>query len=162
MSATHSPKKNVGVWFYGLSGCGKTYASNFFSKNVDKPFLIDGDLVRKHVSPDLGYSEPERKIQIGRIFGIGAIAIENGMFPIISSVTMTGHLLEKCIATNISVIRIERPIDQMKSVRSLYFEQKNVVGVDLKLPDLDVFSIRNNGTEDFERELYEYAKYIAI
>ena len=46
------------------------------SQRILRPFIVDGDAVRKHVSVDLGYSEVERNIQILRIFGIGHIAFD--------------------------------------------------------------------------------------
>jgi adenylylsulfate kinase-like enzyme len=44
-----------GLWLFGQSGCGKTYLSKKISKNIKKPFIIDGDEVRKLISFDLGY-----------------------------------------------------------------------------------------------------------
>ena len=52
-------------------------------------------MVRKFVSTDLTHTSPIVK-QIGRIFGIGKIAIENRMFPIMSSVSMSNDLVLKC------------------------------------------------------------------
>tara|TARA_B110001452_G_C15199703_1_gene416408 strand:+ start:258 stop:746 length:489 start_codon:yes stop_codon:yes gene_type:complete len=153
-------KKISGLWFYGLAGSGKTYASEFVSQRILRAFVIDGDAVRKHVSVDLGYSEEERNIQILRILGIGHIALRNGMFPIMSSVTMTNDLLKSCQKLSISVIRIDRPFEQVKALRTLYDGQKNVVGVDMSLQELDTLTFVNDGTENFNRELMGYAKGI--
>ena len=153
-------KKISGLWFYGLAGSGKTYASEFVSQRILRAFVIDGDAVRKHVSVDLGYSEEERNIQILRILGIGHIALRNGMFPIMSSVTMTNDLLKSCQKLSISVIRIDRPFEQVKALRTLYDGQKNVVGVDMSLQELDTLTFVNDGTENFNRELLGYAKGI--
>ena len=60
--------KKKGIWFYGLSGSGKTYASKLILKENKNSFLIDGDDVRKFLSQDLNYSLQDRKIQIRRIF----------------------------------------------------------------------------------------------
>jgi len=150
----------AGIWFYGLAGSGKTYASQFLSNRIPHSFVVDGDVVRRHVSVDLGYSEDDRKIQISRIFGIGNIVLENGMFPIMSSVTMTNGLLCACIDQMISVVRIERPFEQLKKVRNLYDGQKNVVGVNLVLPDLNTVSLVNDGTPKFDEALIDYAKSI--
>ena len=85
MSNKIFPKTAKGLWFYGLAGSGKTFASSHVCSLVDNSFVIDGDMVRKFVSTDLAYSATDRKKQILRIFGIGKIAIENQMFPIMSS-----------------------------------------------------------------------------
>ena len=153
-------RKVGGLWFYGLAGSGKTYASEFVSQRIVRAFVIDGDVVRKYVSVDLGYSEEERNVQISRILGIGNIALKNGMFPIMSSVTMTKDLLKSCQDLSISVIRIDRPFDQVKTVRALYNGHKNVVGVDQSLQKLDTLTFVNDGTLNFNRELIDYAKGI--
>lgn len=160
MSENTMLEKVNGLWFYGLAGSGKTYASDFVSQRIVRAFVIDGDMVRKHVSVDLGYSEAERNIQISRILGIGHIALENGMFPIMSSVTMTNDLLKSCQNLSISVIRIDRPFEHVKAVRDLYDGQKNVVGVDQSLQELDTLALMNDGTENFVGELMGYAKSI--
>ena len=53
-----------GIWFYGLSGSGKTFASKIILKDISKSIEIDGDQVRKYISFDLGYNIKDRKIQI--------------------------------------------------------------------------------------------------
>jgi adenylylsulfate kinase-like enzyme len=157
MSENTILEKVNGLWFYGLAGSGKTYASKFVSQRIMRPFIVDGDAVRKHVSIDLGYSQAERNIQTLRIFGIGYIALENGMFPIMSSVTMTNDLLKSCQNLSISVVRIDRPFEHVKAVRDLYDGQKNVVGVDQSLQKLNTLALVNDGTENFDRELVGYA-----
>ena len=88
--------KKRGIWFYGLSGSGKTYASKILVKKKKNSILIDGDDVRKFLSQDLGYSSNDRKIQIRRIFGMAKIVLKSNLFPIISTVYMN-----KFIAKNL-------------------------------------------------------------
>ena len=38
-------KKFKGVWFYGISGSGKTQASKFFKKKISNSLILDGDQV---------------------------------------------------------------------------------------------------------------------
>ena len=69
-------KKNYklkGIWFYGLAGCGKSFASKCIKNLINKSIIIDGDDVRKNISFDLGYDLKSRKIQIRRLLGIGKI-----------------------------------------------------------------------------------------
>ena len=95
------------IWFYGFSGCGKTHASKVISEFIENPFVIDGDDVRKYVSVDLGYELSDRYVQINRIFGIAKISLNNGYFPIISSVVMNDEVLEKCQINGIKVINYQ-------------------------------------------------------
>ena len=69
-------KKISGIWFYGMSGSGKTFATKIIAKKKKNSILIDGDDVRKFLSQDLGYNINERKIQIRRVFGITKIALK--------------------------------------------------------------------------------------
>ena len=152
----------VGLWFYGLAGSGKSFASIFISSRIENSFIIDGDVVREHVSSDLAYSPEDRVKQISRIYGIGKIAITNKRFPIMSSVFMNEDLFLKCKKENIAVIQIKRPFKQLRLVRDLYLDENNVVGIDLPLPDLDAPVFLNDGTQKFENKLKDYAKSISI
>tara|TARA_Y100000991_G_C21745438_1_gene252339 strand:- start:4 stop:492 length:489 start_codon:yes stop_codon:yes gene_type:complete len=155
------PKSLRGLWFYGLAGSGKTFASMFLRSFIARSFVIDGDVVRRFVSADLAYAADDRVKQINRIFGIGMIAIENSMFPIMSSVSMNEDLISKCSEEKIEVIQIERPLNQLKTVRNLYDGENNVVGVDLPLAKLETLNIANSGTSNFETLLTDYVKSIS-
>lgn len=161
MSKNNSPKIIHGLWFYGLSGSGKTFASSHVCSLIDRSFIIDGDIVRKYVSSDLTYNAADRTKQIARIFGIGRIAIENQMFPIMSSVSMSYELVAKCANEKIEVVQIKRPFEQIQKVRNLYREEKNVVGVDLPLANLNTPTLENDGTSEFELMLVDYVKSVA-
>ena len=56
--------KPKGLWFFGMSGSGKTFASNYIKKFAIGSFLIDGDEIREKISFDLGYTLKDRKIQV--------------------------------------------------------------------------------------------------
>ena len=161
MSKKNLPKNINGLWFYGLAGSGKTFASSHVCSLIDHSFVIDGDMVRKFVSTDLTYCVADRMKQIARIFGIGKIAIENQMFPIMSSVSMSDDLILECANEKIAVIQIKRTFEQLQKVRDLYREEKNVVGVDLPLADLNTPTLENDGTRNFESILVDYVKSIA-
>ena len=71
---THPPREKQGftVFFTGLSGSGKsTLAKVLMIKLLEmggrRVTLLDGDLVRKHLSRELGFSKEHRDINIRRI-----------------------------------------------------------------------------------------------
>ena len=71
---THPPKRKHGftVFFTGLSGAGKsTIAKALLARFLElegRPVtLLDGDIVRKHLSSELGFSREHRDINIRRI-----------------------------------------------------------------------------------------------
>ena len=41
-------KIRTGIWFFGLSGTGKSFASKFIGKYHKNCLIIDGDVVRKY------------------------------------------------------------------------------------------------------------------
>src|SRR5947209_4621489 len=65
-------KQGVTIFFSGLSGAGKSTIANVlfikFQEVGGRPVtLLDGDLVRKHLSSELGFSKEHRDINIRRI-----------------------------------------------------------------------------------------------
>ncbi len=71
------------VFFTGLSGSGKsTIASILLTKLLEeggRPVtLLDGDIVRKHLSSELGFSKEHRDINIRRIGWVASEITKNG------------------------------------------------------------------------------------
>ena len=143
-------KKFKGIWFYGLSGSGKTYASKVLNKKIRNSIIIDGDIVRKYISWDLGYSKPDREIQIKRVYGIGKIAIKSDIFPIISTVYFNNQLNLKCKKNKIMVVKIVREsFEKVIKRHKTYKNIDNVVGKDIKYPKIKNYIIVNNNKKDF-------------
>ena len=146
-----------GIWFYGLSGSGKSFASRCLMKTLEKGFMIDGDNVRKFISTDLDYTFDHRKIQLERLLGISKLALINGFVPIVSSVTMNSDILNACRHIGVDVIEIQRSeIDRYRE-RNIYLTEINVVGVDIPFEPLNTQKIINCGTNLFERDILKYA-----
>jgi len=85
LRATHPPRSQQGftVFFTGLSGSGKsTIANALLVKMLEKGgrpvTLLDGDLVRKHLSSELGFSKEHRDINIRRIGYVASEITKNG------------------------------------------------------------------------------------
>ena len=148
-------KRSKGIWFYGLSGSGKSFASSVCKEFIPNAFVVDGDDVRKYVSMDLSYSKIDRKVQTNRILGISKIVIQNKMFPIISTVTMQADLLGECDKLQIEVVLVSRPMDQIYQVREIYKNKSNVVGKDIFLEKLNTRAVTNDGTDKFDKQLRE-------
>ena len=82
---SYPPRSHQGVtvFFTGLSGSGKsTIASALLVKLLEiggRPVtLLDGDLVRKHLSSELGFSKEHRDLNIRRIGFVAAEITKNG------------------------------------------------------------------------------------
>ena len=151
-----------GIWFYGLSGSGKTYAANIVKSVISNSYPIDGDDVRKFISTDLNYTTSDRTKQIGRIFGLIQLTIKNGLFPVASSVFMDRQTFNKCDNLNVQIVRIERSFAAVSKVRDLYDSDAiNVVGKDIELQDIGTTIITNCGSEKFERKIKNYIKQVS-
>jgi sulfate adenylyltransferase len=82
---TYPPRQKQGfaVFFTGLSGAGKSTIANVllikFLELGGRPVtLLDGDLVRKHLSSELGFSKEHRDINIRRIGFVAQEITKNG------------------------------------------------------------------------------------
>lgn len=82
---THPPRHRQGftVFFTGLSGSGKSTVANALMVKLmemgGRPVtLLDGDLVRKHLSSELGFSKEHRDLNILRIGYVASEITKNG------------------------------------------------------------------------------------
>jgi sulfate adenylyltransferase len=82
---THPPRSKRGftIFFTGLSGSGKsTIARALLVKFLEmggRPVtLLDGDIVRKHLSSELGFSKEHRDINVARIGFVASEITKNG------------------------------------------------------------------------------------
>lgn len=76
-------QQGVTIFFTGLSGSGKSTIANVlltkFLEVGGRPVtLLDGDLVRKHLSSELGFSKEHRDINIRRIGYVASEITKNG------------------------------------------------------------------------------------
>ena len=148
-----------GLWFYGLSGSGKTFASKYLKTKIKKSFLIDGDDVRKTLSTDLDYTLRSRKIQIGRLFSLAELCLINKFFPIVSSVYMDKKIIDKCRKKNILLINIQREnFESILRNHKTYKNKKNVVGVDIQIKNYKTKKISNPGNKKFCKNLISLKK----
>jgi sulfate adenylyltransferase len=82
---THPPRHKQGftVFFTGLSGSGKSTVANALMVKLmemgGRPVsMLDGDLVRKHLSSELGFSKEHRDLNIQRIGYVASEITKNG------------------------------------------------------------------------------------
>lgn len=85
LTESHPPrhKQGVCVWFTGLSGAGKSTVAEILSSMLAEYgrqiTVLDGDVVRTHLSKGLGFSAEDRDTNIRRIGWVaGAIARHGG------------------------------------------------------------------------------------
>ena len=83
--------RGVVIWFTGLSGAGKSTLAEALApelrakgKNVE---ILDGDVVRTHLSKGLGFSKEDRDTNIKRIGFVAHLLARNGVFVITAAIS---------------------------------------------------------------------------
>lgn len=143
--------KNVkGIWFYGVSGSGKSYISNLLKNKIKNSVIVDGDIVRKYISYDLGYSLEDRQKQIRRMFGIGKIICLSKKFPIISTVYFDKKVRKMANNQNFYILHVIRKNkDLIKKNNPTYKNLKDIVGQDIPYENFQTDELINDDSKNF-------------
>jgi len=76
------------IWLYGLSSSGKTTLGDLLAKSINgKVQRLDGDIVRKSLTADLGFSVEDRFKNIKRICFVADLLSKNDICIIASFIT---------------------------------------------------------------------------
>jgi adenylyl-sulfate kinase len=83
--------KGFTLWFTGMSGAGKsTVSERIFDRlrsNGAQVELLDGDVVRTHLSKGLGFSKEDRDTNIRRIGFVCELLTRNGVIAIVAAIS---------------------------------------------------------------------------
>jgi adenylylsulfate kinase len=75
--------KGFTVWFTGLPCSGKTTLANALAEDLKNIGMnverLDGDIVRKSLTKDLGFSKEDRKMNIERVTFVAKLLTRNGV-----------------------------------------------------------------------------------
>lgn len=97
MSETATPTETAGeakrpgqgatLWLTGLSGAGKTTIAYAVAERVDgngRPIeILDGDDLRDHLSPGLGFSKEDRDAHVTRVGYLARLLARNGVLAVV-------------------------------------------------------------------------------
>jgi len=79
------------IWFTGLSAAGKTTIANMVAPELERRGhlvdVLDGDVVRTHLSKGLGYSKEDRDINIARIAWVASRLARAGATVVVSAIS---------------------------------------------------------------------------
>ncbi|MBX3263917.1 MAG: adenylyl-sulfate kinase [Labilithrix sp.] len=85
------PDRGVVVWFTGLSGAGKTTIANALGAELGaagaRVEVLDGDVVRAHLSKGLGFSREDRDVNVARIAFVAHLLARNGVIVLVAAVS---------------------------------------------------------------------------
>jgi adenylyl-sulfate kinase len=84
-------QKGVTVWFTGMSGAGKTALAKRLEAELRNRGLrverLDGDIVRKSLTRDLGFSKEDRDKNIERVTFVAKLLTRNGVATLCSFIS---------------------------------------------------------------------------
>jgi adenylylsulfate kinase len=135
--------KGVTVWFTGLPCCGKTTIANKVAEILrDKDYKVerlDGDIVRKSLTSDLGFSKEDRNENIQRVTFVAKLLTRNDVIVLATFVSPyidrrqktreeIGNFIEVYVKASVEAC-IERDVKGMYK-KALAGEIKNFTGID--------------------------------
>jgi sulfate adenylyltransferase len=147
LAETYPPRHRQGacIWFTGLSGAGKSTTAEVLTvlllEHGRQVTVLDGDVVRTHLSKGLGFSKEDRDVNIRRIGYVAAEIVRHGGLVIcaavspyrstrndVRSMVPPGHFVEVFVDTPLDVCEV-------RDVKGMYAkarrgEIKDFTGID--------------------------------
>lgn len=121
-------QKGACLWFTGLPCSGKTTVADLVAEKLDgkgeKVERLDGDIVRKSLTKDLGFSKEDRDMNIERITFVSKLLSRNGVFVLTSFISpyieKREHAREE--TTNFIEIYVKASVEECKKrdVKGMY------------------------------------------
>jgi adenylylsulfate kinase len=136
-------RRGVTVWFTGLSGAGKTTLSCGVAQQLRAWGLpvevLDGDLVRQHLTKGLGFSKVDREENIRRIGFVAEMLTRHGVIVLVSAISpyrAARQEVRQYIGSFIEVF-VDAPLEvcERRDVKGLYRKARagliqNFTGID--------------------------------
>jgi bifunctional enzyme CysN/CysC len=98
-SVSRTSRQGLTVWATGLSGAGKTTICNAVHTELLARGLrvevLDGDMVRQHLSRELGFSKADRDENVRRIGFVADLLTRNGIIALVSAISPYRSLREE-------------------------------------------------------------------
>jgi sulfate adenylyltransferase len=147
LADTYPPRHRQGacIWFTGLSGAGKSTTAEVLTvlllEHGRQISVLDGDVVRTHLSKGLGFSKEDRDINIRRIGYVASEIVRHGGIVVcaavspyratrndVRSLVAKGHFIEVFVDTPLEVC-------EQRDVKGMYAkarrgEIKDFTGID--------------------------------
>lgn len=92
-------QRGVTVWFTGLPAAGKTTISQGVERELRargySVELLDGDIIRQHLTKGLGYSKEDRDENIRRIGFVAQLLTRNGVIVLVAVISPYREIREE-------------------------------------------------------------------
>jgi adenylylsulfate kinase len=121
-------EKGFILWFTGLSGSGKTTISKALEPELRakgcKVEILDGDVVRTHLSKGLGFSKEDRDTNIRRIGFVAHLLSRNGVVAIAAAISPYRAIRDeiRAMEQNFVEVYVKAPLAtcEARDVKGLY------------------------------------------
>ncbi len=132
-SEQHWEKENIEegfvLWFTGLSGSGKSAVAERVAIVLEREYdelveRLDGDIVRQHLTYDLGFSKEDRDMNIERVSYVAKLLSRNGVCVLSSFISPYIERRNKTrdMVTNFIEVFVKCPVEvcEQRDVKGLY------------------------------------------
>jgi sulfate adenylyltransferase len=137
-------RQGLCLWFTGLSGSGKSTTAEVLAslllEHGRQATVLDGDIVRKHLSKGLGFSKEDRDTNVRRIGFVAAEIARHGgtvVCAAISPYKATRDDVRRMVGENFIEIFVDTPLEicEDRDTKGMYAkaragEIKNFTGID--------------------------------
>jgi adenylylsulfate kinase len=121
-------KDGVVLWFTGLSGAGKSTLAECLEPKLraagKRVEILDGDVVRTHLSKGLGFSREDRDTNIARIAFVAHLLARNGVVVMVAAISPFRETREKArqLIGDFVEIHVAPPLEECikRDVKGLY------------------------------------------
>jgi adenylyl-sulfate kinase len=122
------------IWFTGLSGAGKSTIAELLERELRdrgaRVEVLDGDVVRTHLSKGLGFSKADRDTNVLRIGWVCEVLARNGVVAIAAAISPYREIRDQVRARidRFVEVYVDCPLDTCiaRDVKGLY--QKAIAG----------------------------------
>ncbi|HEX7174450.1 MAG TPA: bifunctional sulfate adenylyltransferase/adenylylsulfate kinase [Pyrinomonadaceae bacterium] len=172
LTEAHPPRHRQGfcLWFTGLSGAGKSTTANILTVKLlehgRQVTVLDGDVVRTHLSKGLGFSKEDRDTNIRRIGFVASEIVRHGGGVICAAVSPYRATRNECramvAADRFIEVFVDTPLEvcEERDVKGMYAlaregKIKNFTGVDDPYepplnPEIVIDTVRRSAEENAE------------
>ena len=135
---SYPPRYNQGfcIWFTGLSGSGKSATTQILTdlllEQGKKLTVLDGDVVRTHLSKGLGFSAEDRDTNIMRIGFVAGELVRHGgavVCAAISPYRNARNEARKMVGDNFIMVHMDTPVEvcEQRDVKGLYAKARRAM-----------------------------------
>jgi adenylylsulfate kinase len=124
MCMVRSEDSGFVIWLSGIPGSGKTTTAKFLENELRRRGLrvetLDGDEVRRSLSPDLGFSRLDRELHAKRVSYLSRLLSRNGVITIVALISpfqssrdyarnLIGRFVEVWVNCSVETCRMRDP-----------------------------------------------------